>query len=155
MEDISPFHGTTGTPCFGLLVTSALGFKARVDPFLHAFSPVWSSDSPLVQHLLTVQRSAWQLSLFNPHTRLQVLMEVWARAQTHDHLCGEPGTVYHLTIPAQLGLFIITGFYFLVINKDERFKSLKQKLLWIFSKIIPPCLVPQRLLFLRKSRHSG
>ena len=26
--------------CFGLLVTSALGFKARVDHFLHAFSPV-------------------------------------------------------------------------------------------------------------------
>ena len=28
-----------------------VGFKARVDP-LNAFSPVWSSDSALVQHLL-------------------------------------------------------------------------------------------------------
>ena len=35
---------------------SALGFKARMDP-LHAFSLVRSSDSPLVQHLLTVEVS--------------------------------------------------------------------------------------------------
>ena len=37
----------------GLLVTSALGFKAREDPS-RAFSLVWFSDSPLVRHLLTV-----------------------------------------------------------------------------------------------------
>ena len=55
-------------PCFRPLVMSALGFKARVDPFLCAFSLIWSSNSPLVWHLLTVQRSAWQLSLFDPHT---------------------------------------------------------------------------------------
>ena len=54
--------------CFGLLVTSALRFKARVDPFLHIFSLVRSSDSPLVWHLLTIQRSAWQPRLFDPHT---------------------------------------------------------------------------------------
>ena len=36
MEDISPFGGATDTPLFGLLVKSALGFKARVDP-LRAF----------------------------------------------------------------------------------------------------------------------
>ena len=55
-------------PCFRLHVMSTLGVKARVDPFLCAFLPVWSSDSPLALHLLTVKRSAWQPSLFNQHT---------------------------------------------------------------------------------------
>ena len=55
-------------PCFGLLVMSALGFQARVDHFLPAFLPVWSSDSPLVWHPLTVLRSAWQPCLFDPRT---------------------------------------------------------------------------------------
>ena len=32
LEDMSPFHGATDTR-FELLVTSALGFQARVDPF--------------------------------------------------------------------------------------------------------------------------
>ena len=31
LEDISPFCGTTDTLCFGLLVTSTLGFKARAE----------------------------------------------------------------------------------------------------------------------------
>ena len=42
--------------CFGLLVTSFLGFKARVDPLacmLCCLCTTESSDSPLVQHLLT------------------------------------------------------------------------------------------------------
>ena len=52
-----PFVGPLISYC-GLLVMSALGFKARVDP-LHAFSLVWSSDPPLVWHLLTGKRSAW------------------------------------------------------------------------------------------------
>ena len=41
-------------PCFGLLVTSALGFKARVDSLacvLPRLCTTDSSDSPLVQHL--------------------------------------------------------------------------------------------------------
>ena len=33
LEDVRPFHRSHWYPCFGLLVTSALGFKARVDPF--------------------------------------------------------------------------------------------------------------------------
>ena len=37
-----------------------------------AFSPVWSSDSPLVWHLLTAKRSAWQPSLFDPCTYTHV-----------------------------------------------------------------------------------
>ena len=41
--------------CFGLLVTSAMDIKARLDPLLcmlHHLCSVDSSDSPLVQHLL-------------------------------------------------------------------------------------------------------
>ena len=63
-------------PYFGLLVMSVLGFKARVDP-LHAFSPVSSSDSPLVCHLLTVWRSAWLLSLYNLCTCRSCIHRHW------------------------------------------------------------------------------
>ena len=54
-------------PCFGLLVTSTLGFKAREDSltymllWLHAMD---SSDSPPVWHLLTFWWPAWQPSHF-------------------------------------------------------------------------------------------
>ena len=37
LEDIIPFCGPTDTPCFGLLVMSVLGFKARMDPSLVCF----------------------------------------------------------------------------------------------------------------------
>ena len=55
-------------PCFGLLVTSPLGFKARVGSALFELSGgvhvtlhvPW--DSPLVWHLLTSWWPAWQLS---------------------------------------------------------------------------------------------
>ena len=72
LEDISPFCGATDTTCFGLLVTFAIGFKARVDPLacmlccLHATE---SSDSPLVWHLLT----SWLLSRSHPCTCEQAL----------------------------------------------------------------------------------
>ena len=51
------FLGATGTPVFGFLVTSPLGFKARVGSALFAFAEVnvmyIPQDSPLVLHLLT------------------------------------------------------------------------------------------------------
>ena len=37
LEDMSLFCGVTDSPVFGLLVMSALGFKARVDPSLVCF----------------------------------------------------------------------------------------------------------------------
>ena len=61
-------------PCFGLRVMSALCFKARMDP-LHALLSVWSSDSPLVWHLLTVWRSAWRPS-FSVHTLADISTSV-------------------------------------------------------------------------------
>ena len=50
-KDISPFcahgHWSTGTPVSDFLVTSALDFKARLEP--HMLSPAW--DSFLKSHL--------------------------------------------------------------------------------------------------------
>ena len=37
LKDTSPFLSGHCYPCFGLLVTSALGFKARVDPLFACF----------------------------------------------------------------------------------------------------------------------
>ena len=61
-------------PCFGLLVTSPLCFKARVSSALFTLGGVirvtlhipW--DSPLVLHLLTSWQLTWLLSRFLPHT---------------------------------------------------------------------------------------
>ena len=61
-------------PCFGLLVTSPLGFKARVGSALFtlgggvqvALHVPW--DSTLVLHLLTSWRPAWLPSRSLPHT---------------------------------------------------------------------------------------
>ena len=61
-------------PCFGLLVTSPLGFKAKVGSALFALGGgvqvtlhiPW--DSPLVLHLLTSGQPAWLLSWSLPHT---------------------------------------------------------------------------------------
>ena len=39
MEDISPFFGTTDTPVLDFWCRLPPGFKARVDPLLHASSP--------------------------------------------------------------------------------------------------------------------
>ena len=65
-------------------MTSALGFKARVDSFtsmicyLHTTD---SSDSSLVQHLLTSWWPAWSLSCFDPHTCIQALLGLESRIE--------------------------------------------------------------------------
>ena len=89
--DTSPFSWGHWYPRFGLLVTSVLAFKGRVKtpacmlPYLHTTD---FSDSPLVWHLLTVWRSAWQSSLFNPHTCRHFHKHWWSfGAWTHDHPC--------------------------------------------------------------------
>ena len=54
-------------PCFGLLVPSALGFKAIVNSLiciLCCLCTTDSSDSPMVRHLLTSWWSVWQRSHF-------------------------------------------------------------------------------------------
>ena len=55
-------------PCFRLLMTSALGFKARLGLFLVCFGHLCTTtdcwDSPLVRHLLTSWLPAWLPSHF-------------------------------------------------------------------------------------------
>ena len=60
-------------PYFGLLVTSALGFKARVDFWLVCFLAYtyYSSDSPLVWHLPTSWRAAQRLVAFRSEKAYQ------------------------------------------------------------------------------------
>ena len=103
-------------PCFGLLVMSALGLKDRVDP-LRAFSLMWTSDSRLVWHLLTVQGSAWQPSLLDPHTYRCVRKHWWrfgpglkpttvlCRAQQARHCrpLGHPGSVSSTQLRLEVG----------------------------------------------------
>ena len=71
---MSPFLWGHWYPCFGLLVTSPLGFKARVGSALFVLDRgvrvtlhiPW--DSPLVLHLPTSWQPAWPLSWTLPHT---------------------------------------------------------------------------------------
>ena len=64
LEDISPFCGVTDTPCFGILVTSPLGFKARVGSLIRT-----SSATPA-----DLLWPAWQPSSFVPCTCEQALV---------------------------------------------------------------------------------
>ena len=68
LEDTSPFCVTTDTPVLDFLVTSALSFKVRVDPLLACFF-TYSSESPLVQLLLTSWWWTWQLVAFPKCTK--------------------------------------------------------------------------------------
>ena len=63
-------------PLFGLLMRSALSFKARVNCFIYMLSHLCamkSSDSPLVQHLLISWWPTWQPSHSGPCTCEQAL----------------------------------------------------------------------------------
>ena len=77
LDDISPLGGGHCYPCFGPLVMSALGSKARVDPLtcvFHHLHATESSDSPLVQHLLTYWQPAWQPSCSNQRSCKEALV---------------------------------------------------------------------------------
>ena len=54
LEDISPFCGATDTPVLDFWWCLPWVSKPGWNRFLRAFSHVWSSDWPLVWHLLTV-----------------------------------------------------------------------------------------------------
>ena len=115
LEVTCPFCGATDTPVLDfwwcLPWVSKPGWNR-----LHAFLPVhYSSDSPLVRHLLTSWWPAWQPSQFDPHTcsrqtypqALVVLRsEPWlepmalAGARTHDLPCHS--TAHLTTRPLQL-----------------------------------------------------
>ena len=71
-------------PCFGLLVTSALGFKVRVDPLACHLWVIEFSVSPLVQHLLTFWWPAWHPSPPHPCSYEQALVGLKIRIY---HVC--------------------------------------------------------------------
>ena len=65
-------------PCFGLLVTSPLGFKARVGSLIHT----WQRQKCYMFteiHLWcdTYCQPAWQLSQFDPHTSTRMYKVLW------------------------------------------------------------------------------
>ena len=68
MGTLIPLFWTSGDVCPG--VQSQGGPLASVLSCLHTTD---SSDSPLVQHLLTVKMSAWQPSLFDQHICRRVI----------------------------------------------------------------------------------
>ena len=83
-------------PCFGLLVTSPLGFKVRVGSALFELSRgvhvmlhvPW--DSPLVWHLPTYWRPAWQLSRlfhrgFHKYMTLAIMPILASEALLHEN----------------------------------------------------------------------
>ena len=83
LEDQS-FLWATDTPVLGFwwCLPGPLGFKASVVPLacvLYHLCAMESSDSPLVQHLLTCWWSAWQLSHSDPHTCEQALVGLESR----------------------------------------------------------------------------
>ena len=116
MEDTCPFCGATDTPVLDFWLRLPWGSKPGWT-HLHAFLPVrYSSDSPLMQHLLTSWLPAWQLGHFDPHTcsrqmypqalvasRSEPWLEpmAWAGARTHDLPCRS--TAHLTTWPFRLG----------------------------------------------------
>ena len=64
---ISVFFVGCWFPCFGLLMMSALDFKARVDFLAGMICHLHAIDSPLVWHMPNSWQPAWQLNHSYPH----------------------------------------------------------------------------------------
>ena len=112
LEDTCPFCGATDTPVLDFWWRLPWVSKPRWTR-LHAFLPAcYSSDSPLVQHLLTSWQPAWQPSHFDPRTcsrqtypqalvasRSEPWLEpmAWAGARTHDLPCRNTAWMLMLT----------------------------------------------------------
>ena len=107
LADTCPFWGHW-YPCFGFLVTSPLGFKARVGSALFAiFAEVnvmyIPQDSPLVLHLPTSWRPARSRSLPHMHVQRWDLAQIRTcnrtnRRRTRYHCASDPAYVYlHFT----------------------------------------------------------
>ena len=87
-------------PCFGFLVTSPLGFKARVGSALFAIFAEANvmyipQDSPLVLHLLTSWRPARSRSLPHMHVQRWDLVQIRTcnrtnRRRTRYHCASDP-----------------------------------------------------------------
>ena len=95
---------------------------------LHAFLSVWSSDSPLVWHLLTIERSVWQQSFWSTYLYMcpQALVEVRGsnprrlyriKALIIGHLF--PETRIRDKVPQNNALFFIQNYKSLFLNYDS------------------------------------
>ena len=107
LADTCPFFGGHWYPCFGFLVTSPLGFKARVGSALYAIFAEANvmyipQDSPLVLHLPTSWRPARSRSLPHMHVQRWDLAQI-SNVQPHKQktnalpLCQRPGSVFLTT----------------------------------------------------------
>ena len=91
-------------PCFGFLVTSPLGFKARVGSALFAIFAEANvlyipQDSPLVLHLPTSWRPARSRSLPHMHVQRWDLAQIRTcnrtnRRRTRYHCASDPAQVF-------------------------------------------------------------
>ena len=111
LEDLSPFVG----PLILLFWTSGggggLGFKAKVNPSLVWLCAVDPLESPLVRHLLTSWWSAWQLSLFDPHTCISCVHKFLVGVETKRLSVPRHNVLNHSATPAynlnlQLSYFV-------------------------------------------------
>ena len=129
---MSFFGGGHWYPCFGFLVTSPLGFKARVGSalfaiFVEANVMYIPQDSPLVLHLPTSWQPACSRSLLHMHVQRWDLAQIRTcnrtnRRRTRYHCASDPALpekLYkqHKTTRKSLCYNII----FLSLNK-RRFK---------------------------------
>ena len=106
------FFGGHWYSCFGFLVTSPLGFKARVGSalftiFVEANVMYIPQDSPLVLHLPTSWQPARSQSL--PHMHVQRLDLAWIRTcnptdrrRTRYHCASDPAINFFLTNYTQI-----------------------------------------------------
>ena len=99
LEDTSLFCGVIDTPV--LAFWWCLPWVSNVGwiPCLHAFSPVWSSESDSGWHLLTVQMSAWQIR-FLIHILAELVSTSIGEVQTHD--CAYSSTTLSTNRPLRV-----------------------------------------------------
>ena len=102
-------------PCFGFLVMSPLGFKARVGSALFAFFAEANvmyipQDSPLVLHLLTSWWPARSRSLPHMHVQRWDLAQIRTcnrtnRRRTRYHCASDPAclTIYSNVLKSKIG----------------------------------------------------
>ena len=100
LADTCPFLGGHWYPCFGFLVMSPLGFKARVGSalftiFAEANVMYIPQDSPLVLHLLTSWQPACSRSLPHMHVQRWDLAQIRTcnhtnRRRTRYHCASDP-----------------------------------------------------------------
>ena len=76
IEDIGPYCGPTDTPCFGLLVTSAMGFKATWIPHLPALSPACNGFLSFTSAVIPMTITTGRERLIRSHSSARFCIEL-------------------------------------------------------------------------------